>query len=165
MRHGAVAAYAGLVWVTTSSSSHGPRAARGCDQFLLSEWAIRHFYRYTAQSTFKGNVSRRKAVGPSNAEEESFWIGCHSEASGLSKRSNCFSPVASSAFASRSPLRLGRTQAAERRSMAHADGWCRMEFVHPLDIWIASRSRLQPRGHCNRSNDSAEECPTVARSA
>ena len=53
MRHGAVAAYAGLVWVTTSSSSHGPRAARGCDQFLRSEWAIRHFYRYTAQSTFK----------------------------------------------------------------------------------------------------------------
>ena len=52
MRHGAVAAYAGLVWVTTSSSSHGPRAARGCDQFLRSEWAIRHFYRYTAQSTF-----------------------------------------------------------------------------------------------------------------
>ena len=51
--------------------------------------------------------------------------------------------VASSAFASRSPLRLGRTQAAERRSMAHADGWCRMEFAHPVDIRIASRSRLQ----------------------
>ena len=58
--------------------------------------------------------------------------------------------MASSAFASRSPLRLGRTQAAERRSMAHADGWCRMEFAHPVDIRIASRSRLQPRGHCNR---------------
>ena len=53
MRHGAVAAYAGLVWVTTSSSSHGPRAARGCDQFLRSDWAIRHFYPCTAESTFK----------------------------------------------------------------------------------------------------------------
>ena len=63
--------------------------------------------------------------------------------------------MASSAFASRSPLRLGRTQAAERRSMAHADGWCRMEFAHPVDIRIASRSRLQPRGHCNGLNDSA----------
>ena len=57
MRHGAVAAYAGLVWVTTSSSSHGPRAARGCDQFLRSEWAIRHFYRYTAQSTFNAKTA------------------------------------------------------------------------------------------------------------
>ena len=53
MRHGAVAAYAGLVWVTTSSSSHGPRAARGCDQFLRSEWAIRHFYPCTVESTFR----------------------------------------------------------------------------------------------------------------
>ena len=49
--------------------------------------------------------------------------------------------------------RLGRTQAAERRSMAHADGWCRMEFAHPVDIRIATRAQLQPRGHCNRSND------------
>ena len=56
MRHGAVAAYAGLVWVATSSSSHGPRAARGFDQFLRSEWAIRHFYPCTVESTFKDTL-------------------------------------------------------------------------------------------------------------
>ena len=28
--------------------------------------------------------------------------------------------------------------------MAHADGWCRMEFVHHVDIRIATRARLQP---------------------
>ena len=65
--------------------------------------------------------------------------------------------MASSAFASRSPLRLGRTQAAERRSMAHADGWCRMKFAHPVDIRIATRAQLQPRGHCIA-------CPTVRTS-
>ena len=73
---------------------------------------------------------------------------------GLSKRSNCFSPVASSAFASRvSRLAFGpgRTQAAERRRAAHADGQCRMEFVHHLDIRTACRSRLQPRCHSNVS--------------
>ena len=73
----------------------------------------------------------------------------------LSKRSNCFSPVASSAsrLASRvSALGLGRTQAAERRSTAHADRWCRMEFVHALDIRTACRSRLQPQGRWGRSN-------------
>ena len=75
MRHGAVAAYAGLVWVTTSSSSHGPRAARGCDQFLRSEWAIRHFYRYTAQSTFNlaeltlADVERRRKAATLEARQ------------------------------------------------------------------------------------------------
>ena len=51
-----------------------------------------------------------------------------------------------------SALGLGRTQAAERRSTAHADRWCRMEFVHALDIRTACRSRLQPQGRWGRSN-------------
>ena len=50
-----------------------------------------------------------------------------------------------------SPLGLGRTQAAERRRAAHADGQCRMEFVHHPDIRTACRSRLQPRCHSNVS--------------
>ena len=51
-----------------------------------------------------------------------------------------------------SALGLGRTQAAERRSTAHADRWCRMELVHALDIRTACRSRLQPQGRWGRSN-------------
>ena len=35
-----------------------------------------------------------------------------------------------------------------------ADGWCRMEFAHHLDICIASRSRLQPHGHSNQAERS-----------
>ena len=60
-----------------------------------------------------------------------------------------------------SPLGLGRTQAAERRSTAHADHWCRMESAHALDIRTACRSRLQPRQRSNVSRGNVQPWPKL----
>ena len=104
------------------------------------------------RAAIKGKVSRRKAVDASNVEEEA---GSSVRPQVFPNEATAFHPSLPqrSRLASRvSALGLGRTQAAERRSTAHADRWCRMELVHALDIRTACRSRLQPQGRWGRSN-------------
>ena len=47
--------------------------------------------------------------------------------------------------------------------MAHADGWCRMEFAHPVDIRIATRAAAATPWTLHCLLDTFELRPTVAR--